>query len=204
MRAWKLLCMAGIALAPGIAFAADAQPAAFTYRVGALERVDHRLMPAIDLDKLREEDARRPAGAPVRFATAIPQALDPSNAGTWESTNARVAVWRLRITSPGAKSLNLGFDRFHMPDGGTLLVYPVGYAKGGATDQLRRFDASYNHASGQLWTPIVDGDDIVVEVQVPQAKRAELKLELASVNHDYAGLVRLVDEAKVGHVSGAC
>jgi hypothetical protein len=30
MRAWKLLCMAGIALAPGIAFAADAQPAAFT------------------------------------------------------------------------------------------------------------------------------------------------------------------------------
>jgi subtilisin-like proprotein convertase family protein len=197
--------MAGIALAPGFIYAADADPAAFEHRVGALERVDHRLMPAIDLRALRDEDARRAdSDAPVRFAAAIAQSLNPKNAGTWEALDANTSLWRLRITSPGAYSLNLGFAHYHMPDGGKLLVYPADVGKATDRSQIRLFSSAHNHANGQLWTPIVASDDIMVEVQLPSAKRGELLLDLTSVNHDYVGLVQRMNQPKVGHTSGAC
>jgi PKD repeat protein len=186
-------------------WAGDIQPAAFEHRVSGVDKVEHKLMPAINLRALRDEDARRVSGdAPVRFAAAIAQSLNPNKAGTWEALDAKTSLWRVRITSPGAYSLNLGFTHYHMPDGGKLLVYPANLDKSGDQSQLRTFTSAHNHASGQLWTPIVAGDDIVVEVQVPNAKRGELVLDLTSVNHDYKSLVKLVNEPKVGHISGAC
>lgn len=149
-------------------------------------------MPALDNEALLQAElaARAPGRAP-RFAESLTVDISPETHGKWEETPAGYAIWRLRIRSAGALSLNFGFDSYHMPEGGRLFLF--------TPDQERilgPFTPADNQEYAQLWTPIVEGDEIVIEVQVPVAKRSELLLHLHSVNHDYLGFSQLL--------SGSC
>ncbi|TDR36655.1 PKD domain-containing protein [Tahibacter aquaticus] len=202
----------GMALAvPAYASEAADSPAAFAASLRPLAQVEQQLMPAVDLAALTREDAtRRARDLPPRFAAPIDVAITPEKSGTWETLDAQTSIWRLRISSPGAYSLNLGFTRYHMPEGGHLRVYPAGLRSDGDRSLVRSFSARDNAEHGQLWTPVVAGDDIVVEVTVPTEKRAALQLELAKVNHDYRGFNRVAAELSgagpkdAGDVSGSC
>ena len=206
------LCLAlGSALFAAESFAAVATPAAFDHALRPLTRIEHQLMPAVDLNALTREDAtRRSQDLPPRFAAPIPVQITPAKSGTWEALDAQTSIWRLRISSPGAYSINLGFTRYHMPDGGRLLVYPAGLRADGDRSLVRTFDAKDNAEHGQLWTPVVAGDDVVVEVVVPNAQRDALQLELTQVGHDYRGFNRVASEISgagakdAGDVSGSC
>ncbi|MDC8013800.1 proprotein convertase P-domain-containing protein [Tahibacter soli] len=209
-RFGRLALAFGLAAAPLLALAAA--PAAFENSLASLDRVDRQVMPAVDLQALRNDDARRARGAlPPRFAVPIAVALNPEKSGTWEDLDAGHRIWRLRITSPGAHSINLGFTQYHMPAGGRLLVYPAGMQRNADPTLVREFSDADNAPHGQLWTPIVMSDDIVVEAVVPRERTGELVLELTSVNHDYRGFGRVAAEiatgvtpADVGDVSGSC
>jgi hypothetical protein len=168
--------------------------------VDALPRV---VMPAVDVDKLMAEDALAPKDQPRRFAAALPVSLTPENAGLWETLDDGRLLWRLRIVSSGARSLNLGFTRYLMPAGGQLFVYASDYVSGTEreTGRVRRFDASDNEEHEQLWTPVVPGDDVVVEVSLPARERRALQLEIGSVNHDYLGFG---SRAMAAVLSGSC
>jgi lysyl endopeptidase len=206
------LCLAlGAALAGGSAFAAADLPAAFNSSLRPLARVDHQLMPRVDIETLTREDSQRRAqDLPPRFAAPIAVDITPDNGGTWEALDAQTSIWRLRVSSPGAYSINLGFARYHMPEGGRLLVYPAGMKAGADSSLVRSFSAKDNAEHGQLWTPVVAGDDIVVEVIVPNLQRKALQLQLTAVNHDYRGFNRVASELSgggakdAGDVSGSC
>jgi hypothetical protein len=159
-----------------------------------LEEVDLRVMPPVDMERVRAEDEENDRlGLAPRFAVPIPVALDPDNAGTWETLADGTLLWRLRISSPDALSINLGFTRYRMPEGGRLLLYSSDYRY-----KIRPFTAEDNAPHGELWTPIVRGDEIVVEVSLPASRRPELELRLTSVNHDYLGF------GHPGAKSGTC
>ena len=200
-----LLCampMAAIAAKQG-----EARPAAFDHGLARLDRVATKKMPALDLEKLRREDVLRERNhLPTRFAAKIAVDYTPSNSGTWETLDADNKIWRLRITSPGAKSLNLGFTRYKMPQGGRMLVYPTAMKPGDNLRQVRTFTAADNESHGQLWTPIVDGADLMVEVTVPNARVKELQLAMSRVNHDYVGFKELAKKGFAGEKgsSGSC
>ena len=203
------LIIAGLLVA-GTAQAAtrEARPMAFSERLPAEHTVEVRSLPGVDVARLRAEDARRAAklsNAPVRFAA--PQAVDitPASAGDWDMAGDNM-VWRLRVQSRGAHSLNFGFSQYHMPEGGRMLVYPAGLSRTASQDLIRSFDSSDNKRHGQLWTPIVPGDHAVIEVVVPKERAGELRLRLTSVNHDYVGFDRLARDGVVqpAGVSGSC
>jgi hypothetical protein len=68
-----------------------------------------------------------------------------------------------------------------MPVGGSLILYPP--------DRTRiagPFTAADNEEHGQLWTPILLGGDILIEVSLPADQENNLELVLASVNFGYA------------------
>ncbi len=193
----------------GASAAHAAQPAAFDHAIRSLQTVEARRMPAVDPVRLRNEDrVREERGLPVRFAQPIKVDYTPANAGQWESLDATHDIWRLRVSSPGALSLNFGFTEYRMPAGGRLLVYPASQTAGANPDNIRSFGAADNESHGQLWTPIVDGDEAVIEVVVPKAERAALRLRLTQVGHDYAGFRRLASgqSSLVGTLgtSGSC
>lgn len=87
-------------------------PTAKTHPVNPVELVDVRLMPAIDLQMVEEEDLARDAqGLPYRFAIANRVLLTSQNSGMWEQLNRDTWLWRRRLVSANAKSINLGFTR---------------------------------------------------------------------------------------------
>lgn len=160
-----------------------------------LERVAALSLPALDnAELLADELARRGPGIAPRFAETMDVSLSPATAGTWED-NAGMSVWRLRVPSPGAKSLNFGFTAFHMPAGGQLLLY---------TPDMKNvqgpFTPADNEEHDQLWTPVIPGDEVVIEVSLPTAVKHQLRLHLSTVNHDFLGFSNIAESV----LSGSC
>jgi lysyl endopeptidase len=137
-------------------------------------------LPEIDVQALREQDQDPPKDAPLRFATSAEVNIDPASYGKWEITDATIQVWRLRIISPRALSLSLGFTSFNMPAQGCLFVY--------LPDQsliLGPYTHDDNEEHGQLWTPTVDGEEVIIEISIPKDQISQLQLVLGFVNQGY-------------------
>jgi hypothetical protein len=164
---------------------------------GEVMRVE---MPSVDLDAYRAEDARIEASgvpAPFRFAAVHESDFTPDNSGTWEDLADGSSLWRLRIVSPDALSLNLGLDRFNLPSGATLWLYDAD----GAIVQ-GPYKPNDRNADGGLWTAVVLGDEVVVEVHVPTASRDRVDLRIAKVNHGYRGFGE--SQASAAVKQGSC
>lgn len=143
------------------------------------------LMPAINLGKLQAEDLLdEQAGQPPRFGDPIEVSLNMSNSGVWETMPDGGRLWRLSIMAAGAKSINLLYDDFYLPDGGELYIYSADrkHVIGGFT--------SANNKSDRIFaTGLVYGDHIVLEYYEPEetiAKRASNNaIEAASISINY-------------------
>ncbi|MCF7223520.1 proprotein convertase P-domain-containing protein [Marilutibacter chinensis] len=203
-----LLTLLSLSIGTALAAPDGARPAAFDHDIARLDRVEIRSMPAVDVPRLRAQDPQREArGLPPRFAQPLRVDLTPHNAGAWEELDADHLVWRLRVESREALSLNFGFSDYRMPAGGRLLVYPEGLTRDADPRLVRTFTDADNEAHGQLWTPIVPGDRVVIEVVVPRDRVGELGLRLVQVGHDYRGFSRMARESALIQplgTSGAC
>ncbi len=152
--------------------AAEARPLSEVKQID-LPPLDNRAL-------LAEEMGRAGPGVAPRFAVAREVTVSPRRDGTWETLPDGGRLWRVRLRSGGALSLNLGFARYGMPDGGQLLITTPDYGT-----VVGPFTAADNEVHGQLWTPVVPGAEVVVEVSLPAAAVPELELELSFVNHGY-------------------
>ncbi len=171
------------------------QPTVLTHRVNPLESVDSVSLPALDLAALAMEDQdRADQGLPPRYAIPYAVSITPKDHGTWEQIDANTMLWRYRIQCDAAKTINLGFTQYHMPAGGHLFIY--------AADQsevIRAFTNADNADHGQLWTPMVHTDDLVVEVTLPKKSVDLLDLKIGQIGHGYLGF----DDMAI-MFSGAC
>jgi hypothetical protein len=159
-------------------------PASFDAAVAAIESVPEVVMPPVDARAyLAEDEARmeKEGEAPFRFAAPLATSLTTENAGSWETLADGGRVWRLRVRSEGALSLNFGFTTFDVPDGAMLHVYDAN--RGHLAGPFRREQS----VEGEFWTPIVPGDRAVIELFVPAGATTEPRLVLAQVGHDYRG-----------------
>jgi hypothetical protein len=148
--------------------------------VSALKTIE---IPSIDRDAVAlEDEARARAGLAPRYAIPTPVSITPHASGDWEDIGLGERLWRLRIRSVGAVSINLGFGQYFMPKASKLLVYAAdgSYVVG-------PFTADDNADHGELWTPVILSDDIVVELTIPTKEVGNLKLELSSINVGYRG-----------------
>ena len=122
---------------------------------------------------------------PFVFADPFAVAVGPSTHGRWEiTTDGQTAVWRLRVVSEGAVSLNFGFARYRMPPGGRLRIHtPDG------SEVVGPYTEADNEEHGELWTPVLPGGEAVIEVAVPVGRLGEVELEIGSVNRGFRDLV---------------
>ena len=155
--------------------------AQFTLDRKELSQLPVETMPAQDNDRLlrQELDRRSPGRAPV-FAVSLPTGFRPSNSGEWRE-NGPTSTWYLRIESPAAKTLNLGFSEYNLPAGAELYISTW-------KDRLGPFTVADNEIHNQLWTPVMEGDELLLELNVPTAEKSKVQLYLTSVNHDFVGI----------------
>jgi lysyl endopeptidase len=184
--------------APGSAKMYEA-PRSFSLKDRSEEQVQRKVLPRIDTERLLAEDRargknrRRPG--PQRFAVAAEVAFTLRNSGTWQ-TLPDGRLWRLRIQSPGARSLNLGITRFDMPEGAKLWIYDPGHKRVEGP-----YTASHRSHRGSLWTPIIEGDEIVVEVYVPVGVSQPV-VEIRRANQGFRSFEK--DTLPGGGTEGTC
>lgn len=195
-----LLALAVLAAFPAAARDSGPKPAVLELALDPPSSVPvHRARP-LDPAALAAEDAdREAAGEPYRFAVAEPAGITPVGSGRWEQPNARHRVWRQRILAPGALSLNLGFTRCELPAGGQLSIYPTDLSGPDDPRGVRVFTDRDNESHGQLWTPVVLSDDIMVELLLPWYAGDDPGIELGSIQSGY----RYFGE-DLGDKSGSC
>lgn len=148
------------------------------------------------LAKAEEIDRKRGGQGVFRFAEPISVHITPENAGIWNTLPNGNHRWQLRVTSEGAQSLNLGFSEYHMPEGGRLSIRASAQ---NIEKPYRDFTAADNEAHGQLWTPIFNGGEVTLEVEVPGSARDALGLALSKVNHGFRKALKIG-----GDTSGSC
>ncbi|MEP6934044.1 MAG: hypothetical protein ABI988_08910, partial [Nitrospirota bacterium] len=175
----------------------DEEPKSSSLLDLSLERVEQKVLPKVDVERLLAEDRAggktlQPPEAP-RFAVVAEVSFNQDNSGTTqELPDGR--LWRLRIRSPNAKSHNLGITRFDMPDGAKLWIYNPTHkhVEGPYTSRHR------SHR-GSLWTPIIEGDEIVVEVFMPVGVRQPV-IEIRKLSQGYLDF----NQAGFGGTEGSC
>ncbi|TXF91403.1 T9SS type A sorting domain-containing protein [Neolewinella aurantiaca] len=159
-------------------------------------------LPALDNTRLLQEELslRKPGRAP-RFAEVRQVSVRPETDGVWQVNNDGTTTWRLRISSPNAESINLGFTEFSMPRGGELYLHT---GKKDNWEVRGPYTPADNEVHNQLWTPVINGDEVVVEVTLPEEERSNLRLWLTEVNHDFLGFTENVEKSGSCNVDVIC
>jgi subtilisin-like proprotein convertase family protein len=157
----------------------EANPLSLAGNVMSIKDVDIVRTDVLDFEAAIQESARMAeTGGPLRFAIPVESDYTVDNSGTWETLPGGKVLWRLRVASPGALSLNIGFTRYSMPDGGTMTLLTTD-----GREVMRPFTAKDNAPSGELWTPILNAEEIIIEVELPDEKAAgNLDIQIGRIN----------------------
>jgi hypothetical protein len=163
------------------------------------ELKDIEVMPAFDLDAViaaNEANSANKVG-PYMFGFEHGVSYDLNNSGTWETLDNGAKIWRIRITSPGALSLNFVFSDFELPKGAHLHIYNADKSMvlGAYTDEN-------NNENHMLGTDLIKGDDATIEYYVPSGSADVGRLNMTMVVHGYLDINGWYTE-KVNE-SGAC
>ncbi|MFT5287018.1 MAG: hypothetical protein ACI8TQ_003193 [Planctomycetota bacterium] len=200
MNLQLLLSASGVFVLSNFVVAQDATPSAmrFASQLMPSAEVEEVLLDAIDFNVVALEDLdREEQGLPPRYAIPNAVSISPFTNGALELVDNDTLVWRMRLTAPEATSINLGFGQYRMPEGGQLLFYS---ASGGQV--IRAFTAADNEDHGELWTPIIQSDQAVVELTIPVELFDDnlLALELTQIGYGYRGF----GTKDGGQESGSC
>ena len=138
-------------------------------------------MPSIDIQALLAEDEIEEAqGMPYRFGNPFEVDYGLYNSGTWEELPDGSGLWRLKIKSPGAYSINLVYDRYHLPEGAELFIYNED-----RSSTIGAFTSKNNKDHGRFATAPVPGDVCILEYREPAGVRGQGEIVIGGVVHAY-------------------
>ncbi|MBO4613808.1 MAG: T9SS type A sorting domain-containing protein [Bacteroidales bacterium] len=146
-------------------------PPSFTHKEVS-EDVDHVDIYPPSAQFIAEEIAETEKnGTFYKVATLIPLNATVKNSGTWTTLDNGQPIWRLRLSSVGAKASALYFDKFDIPSGSEVYVY---------TSDRKIVDGPYyrsdNPNGEDFMIGNIIGDDITIEYVAPMTKSEEGKI----------------------------
>jgi hypothetical protein len=156
------------------------------------------VLPTPDVARYLQEDEAR-NNWPLRYGAVIATDLDCEKTGRWEELPSGKLLWRLRILSPGARSLGVLFDRYDLAPSGELFLYDPGHGT-----VLGAFTRATRQPNGALAVQPVLGDQLVIEYVQEEDDPYRPALRLAEVVHDYRGLLDQVEIAAPQALMAGC
>jgi len=140
-------------------------------------------MPSIDVAAYLAEDQREGKDVPYRFGAPIDVHYDLENSGTWETLNHGTKLWRLKIISKGAYSLNLLYDEFWLPEGGRLFLYNAD-----RSSVIGAFTSANNKDYRTFATAPTKGDEVTLEYSQPESVTETPIIKISRIVHAYHNL----------------
>ena len=142
-------------------------------------------MASLDMERIFREDMEDERfGIPPRFGYRHSVNYNLENSGEWITLPDGSKLWRLTISSPGALSINLLYDKFWIPDGAKFWIY--------STDrrQLLNTMTSANNSGTRddiqgFATGLVFSDQITLEYFLPSSATEIGFISIAYVVHGY-------------------
>jgi hypothetical protein len=161
-------------------------------------------LPSVDVAKMLEEDEdeqKLDKSQPLRFGKDFDVQLGLKNSGTWEALANGDRVWRLKIQSKDAKSLNFLFKKFYMPQGGEFYIYNEE-----KTYQIGAFTSLNNQTHGEFSTAPVKGKTVILEYFEPKSVQGQGVIEINSIVHAYRDMFAFAQNAAAKGYgdSGSC
>ena len=194
-----LIILIGLFLNVGSVQAAG--PLSQTLKLKSMDSASRVALPELDLGALRSKAFGGSAHKALKFAEVTEHSINAKTASGWVNIAHKgqaMSIWRLVIESPNAYSINLGFSSYSMPKNGKLFIYADGYQ-----NIVGPFTDADNEDHGELWSPIIPGKRIIVEVNVPTDSVEDVKLALDKINQAYLDVTKLSEEFKALK-SGSC
>ncbi|WP_144394952.1 trypsin-like peptidase domain-containing protein [Pleionea sediminis] len=139
-------------------------------------------LPRVDVERnmAKALDTKRGQG-PYLFAEPYYPAKSRLDDIRWTEVSG-TSVWRIRFSSPNAKSLNIGLTDLFLPQDAKVYFYtPDG-------SQITRFDERSNKSHGQLWTPAFHSNELIMELNVPSHLQKYVTFNIKSVNQGFRSI----------------
>lgn len=134
---------------------------------------------------------------PWRFGKNIDVNITLFTAGQWEYLPNGDKLWRLRVYSQGAYTLNFGFNKYNLPSGASLFLYNESH-----TEVLGSFTSLNNVASQQFATTLIPGDAITLEYYEPADAQFSGEIVINRVTHGYRNVFDFATKGFGG--AGSC
>lgn len=150
-------------------------------------------MPKLNIDSLIQNDTVNDFS--FRFGYAIDVNIGLHNSGTWDTLQNGDKIWRLKIYSSDAYSINLIFDEFWLPDSAQFFVY--------SEDKSMVLGAFISYVSNNPYnkfaTDLVKGNTIILEYDEPVYANGS-KINIDKVIHGYINTFKRTGPGQ----SGSC
>jgi uncharacterized protein (DUF2249 family) len=146
----------------------------------------------LDFDKLKKEDVYNDSiGKPFRYGKAIQVAYDWNNSGEWIELENGDRIWKLEIYCPSAKSINLTYDKFWLPEGGLLYLYDNDKKTiiGGFN---KRNNRGTKENPSKFASGLIASENIILEYYEPKEVREEGIISMSNVIYGYTDISSLL------------
>lgn len=177
-------------------------PLTWKGKLGDIKQVPVSTMPGYNQASIKAEDEINDLrkDMPWRFGYKYETNISLNNAGKWEELPGGNRVWRTRISSAGAMTINLLLEDLFLPEGSRLYLFDANN-----TNRVGAYTARNNNDARELGTELVHGDNIVVEYFEPAAVSGQGSFTISHVIHGYRSLDRVQgDLMKALNSSGDC
>ena len=173
-------------------------PLSFNYELGmSNDSIPEIVMPTVTQAQVDSITELNDSGnGPYYFAVAHAVDVNIKTAGRADSIDIGV-IYRLKIRSDSARSLNFIFSNYHVPAGAKMFIYnPDTTVLKGA------YSSNNNKVTGVLPTEPYHGDQLIIDYFEPYWPEFVGDVVLGKINHDVVG-IGSAHEAGQGN-SGPC
>lgn len=174
------------------------KPYSFNNQIKAKNSIKNETLkieiPTLDFDKLKEENRlNQSLGKPFKYGKAIKVAYDWSNSGEWIELENGDRIWKLEIYCPFAKSINLNYDKFWLPEGGLLYLYDKDKKTiiGGLT---KRNNRGTKENPSKYATDLIFSDTIILEYYEPKEVRKEGIISISNIIYGYTDITTIAQD----------
>jgi PKD repeat protein len=168
--------------------------------------VDHIRVHPPDMNQIMLEDANNESkGGLYMVSRILPIEINMENSGTWTDLPDGRKIWRLKITSEGAKALSIHYNNIYLPIGSELYLY---------NENHKQVAGSFNHLNNEAFsigtsTRIIQGETTWIEYVEAAGVNETPVIEIRAISYFYRSVDQIVgfyaDEKNTDYgASGDC